>query len=57
MSMGGGVGVTASLYTAGKLSGPDVTVLMPAIFLMGALLQFMGAASERLGGLTHGIIP
>ncbi len=55
--MGGGVGVTASLYTAGKLSGPDVTVLMPAIFLMGALLQFMGAASERLGGLTHGIIP
>ncbi|MDK2883067.1 MAG: hypothetical protein PWP58_1403 [Bacillota bacterium] len=42
MSMGGGVGVAASLYTAKKLSGADITVLMPAIFLMGALVQYMG---------------
>ncbi len=42
LSMGGGVGVAASLYTAQHLSGADVTVLMPAIFLMGALLQYMG---------------
>jgi len=49
LSMGGGVGVTASLYTAGKLSGPDVTVLMPAIFLMGALLQFMGRCLGTAG--------
>lgn len=42
LSTGGGVGVTASLYTTEKLSGVDVTVLMPAIFLIGALLQYIG---------------
>lgn len=35
MSMGGAVGVAASLATAGALSGHDVTVLLPAIYLMG----------------------
>lgn len=42
LSTGGGVGITASLYTTEKLSGVDVTVLMPAIFLIGALLQYIG---------------
>ncbi|MGI6603580.1 MAG: YjiG family protein [bacterium] len=42
MSMGGGVGVAASLYAAEQLTANDVTVLVPAIFLMGALLQYMG---------------
>ncbi|MEH0017967.1 nucleoside recognition domain-containing protein, partial [Citrobacter portucalensis] len=34
MSMGGGVGVCASLVVAGTLSGHDATVLLPAIYLM-----------------------
>lgn len=39
MSMGGAVGVAASLATAGALSGHDVTVLLPAIYLMGNPVQ------------------
>ena len=35
MSMGGAVGVAASLATAGALTGHDVTVLLPAMYLMG----------------------
>lgn len=42
MSMGGGVGVVASLYVAGALSAQDVTVLAPAIYLLGNPAQNMG---------------
>ena len=42
MSIGGGAGAAAGLYTAGTLTGTHVTILMPAIFLMGSLIQFMG---------------
>jgi spore maturation protein SpmB len=42
MSMGGGVGVAAGLYTAETLSAADITVLMPAIYLMGSLIQYLG---------------
>ena len=42
MSMGGGVGVAASLYAAKVLDPTHVTILLPAIFLMGAQIQYMG---------------
>ena len=42
MSMGGGVGVAASLYAAKILNPTHVTILVPAIFLMGAQIQYMG---------------
>lgn len=42
LSMGGGVGVAASLYASGLINGSDITIMMPAIMLMGALLQYMG---------------
>lgn len=42
MSMGGAVGVSASLLTAGALNGHDVTVLLPAIYLMGNPVQNVG---------------
>ena len=42
MSMGGGVGVAASLYAAKILNPTHVTILFPAIFLMGAQIQYMG---------------
>ncbi|MEA5720331.1 hypothetical protein ONQ97_25190, partial [Salmonella enterica subsp. enterica serovar Virginia] len=38
----GAVGVAASLATAGALSGHDVTVLLPAIYLMGNPVQNVG---------------
>lgn len=41
-SMGGGVGVAASLYQSGILSATQLTILVPAIMLVGAQLQFMG---------------
>ena len=42
MSMGGGVGVAMSLYTAGSLDAMQVTVLLPAIYLMGNPVQNVG---------------
>lgn len=42
MSMGGAVGVTVSLASAGALSPEHVTVLAPPIMLMGALIQYIG---------------
>lgn len=42
MSMAGGVGIAASLYSQGLLNDTHVTILLPAIFLMGAQLQYMG---------------
>lgn len=42
MSMAGGVGIAASLYTQGLLNDTHITILIPAIFLMGAQLQYLG---------------
>lgn len=42
LSMGGGVGVAASLFTAKILNGSHVSILLPAIFLMGSQVQYMG---------------
>lgn len=52
MSMGGGVGVAVSLFNEGLLNGNHITILIPAIFLMGAQLQYAG----RLLG-TAGVNP
>ena len=46
---GGGVGVAASLFTAGTINDAHVTILLPAIFLMGAQLQFMGRCLGTIG--------
>ena len=42
MSMGGATGAAASLIAGGTLSGKDVTILLPSIYLMGSLVQYMG---------------
>lgn len=42
MSMGGGIGVAASLYVAQHLDAMQVTVLIPAIYLMGNPVQNVG---------------
>ncbi len=44
MSMGGAVGVAASLATAGAITGHDVTVLLPAMYLMGNRCKMSVAA-------------
>ena len=42
MSMGGGVGVAIALYDQSILSGLQLAVLAPAIFLMGSQVQYLG---------------
>ena len=55
MSMGGGIGVCASLVVSGALNGHDATVLLPAIYLMATRCRIPGAVSARRG-LTRNII-
>ncbi len=42
LSSSAGTGVAVSLLTKWVLTGADVTILAPAIFLMGSQLQYMG---------------
>ena len=49
MSMGGGVGVCASLVAAGSLNGHDATILLPAIYLMGNPVQNTGRCLGTAG--------
>ncbi|WP_346352998.1 YjiG family protein [Azotosporobacter soli] len=49
MSMGGAVGVAASLYTSGHLTSLHISALLPAIYLMGNPVQNVG----RVLGLSE----
>lgn len=42
LSSSAGTGVAISLLAKGVLTGADITILTPAIFLMGSQLQYMG---------------
>jgi len=42
LSASAGIGVAASLLANGTLNGTHMTILMPACFLMGSQLQYMG---------------
>lgn len=42
LSCSAGVGVAASLLANGTLDSVNMTILMPACFLMGSQLQYMG---------------
>lgn len=42
LSSSAGTGVAVSLLAKGVLTGIDITILAPAIFLMGSQLQYMG---------------
>lgn len=52
MSMGGGAGVAASLFVAKELDSTQVTILLPAIFLMGSQVQYMGRCLGTSGVQT-----
>lgn len=49
LAMGGGVGAAGSLYADGTLSNENVTILMPAIFLLGAKIQYVGRLLGTIG--------
>ena len=42
LSSSAGTGIAVSLLSKGMLNGAHATILIPAIFLMGAQLQYMG---------------
>lgn len=42
MSMGGGIGVAMSLFTSGILDPTQLTILVPAIYLIGNPVQNVG---------------
>ena len=42
LSSSAGTGVAVSLLTKGILNGTHASILIPALFLMGAQLQYMG---------------
>ena len=41
-SAGGGIGTAAGLYTHDIMNSTHMSIVMPGIFLMGALIQYMG---------------
>ena len=49
LSASAGTGVAVSLLSKGTLNVADITILIPAIFLMGSQLQYMG----RLLGVAN----
>ncbi|MCO6551560.1 MAG: YjiG family protein [Gilliamella sp.] len=42
LSASAGTGVAVNLFTAGTINPTAITILAPAIFLMGSQLQYMG---------------
>lgn len=42
MSMGGGIGIAISLLNDGILNGTHLAILVPAIYLMGSQVQYIG---------------
>lgn len=42
LSASAGTGIAASLLAQGVIDGTQATILLPAIFLMGSQLQYMG---------------
>ena len=61
MSMGGGCGAAASLYGKGILNSTHIGIMLPAIFLMGSMLQYMGRclgtaeANQKYWGIHVGV--
>ena len=42
LSSSAGTGIAVSLLSSGQINGTHATILIPAIFLMGSQLQYMG---------------
>lgn len=49
LSMGGGVGVVITLFGSGILTGHNIAVLVPAIYLMGSQVQYLGRIVGVIG--------
>lgn len=58
MSMGGGVGVAAGLFDTGNLNITHLAIMLPAIYIMGSQVQYMGRVLGTMGvqGRYYGVM-
>ena len=49
MSMGGGAGIVVGLFSEGLLTGAHISILAPAIYLMGSQAQYVGRITGVIG--------
>lgn len=58
MSMGGGVGVAAGLFDTGNLTITHLAIMLPAIYIMGSQVQYMGRVLGTMGvqGRYYGVM-
>ena len=49
LSVGGGLGVLIAFITEGVMSGEQVAIILPSIFIMGGQLQYMGRCLGVIG--------
>ncbi|MGL4668079.1 MAG: YjiG family protein [Saezia sp.] len=58
MSMGGGTAVAATLFLEGTLSITHLAILLPAIYIMGSQVQYLGRVLGTMGvkGRYYGIM-
>ena len=47
--MGGGVGVAVALFDKGAVDGTQLAIVIPAIYLMGSQVQYMGRCLGVIG--------
>ena len=58
MSMGGGVGVAAGLYESGQMTLTHLAIVLPAIYIMGSQVQYLGRVLGTMGvqGRYYGVM-
>ena len=49
LSMGGGIGVAVGLFSAGYLLAPHAAILLPAVYLLGSQIQYIGRIAGTSG--------
>ena len=49
LSVGGGLGVLIAFITEGVMSGEQVAIILPSMFIMGGQLQYMGRCLGVIG--------
>lgn len=49
LSVGGGLGVLIAFITKGVMSGEQVAIILPSMFIMGGQLQYMGRCLGVIG--------
>ena len=57
MSMGGAVGVCMALYNDGGIDERSITIVIPAIYLLGSKIQYLGRSFQTLSDPAQHFFP